>query len=87
MQNGTVNTDRGLLQVVSGSGEFNDAVVRGFMASNKLDQAGVDYQIVAITGPQSSGKSTLLNHVVSGLLNSLLSLYQAHSAPQAQPLT
>ena len=65
MQNGTVNPDRGLLQVVSGSGEFNDAVVRGFMASNKLDQAGVDYQIIAITGPQSSGKSTLLNHVVS----------------------
>ncbi|KAK9867191.1 hypothetical protein WJX84_006772 [Apatococcus fuscideae] len=63
MQNGSVNTDRGLLQVVSGSGEFNDAVVRAFLTSNKLDQAGVDYQIIAITGPQSSGKSTLLNYV------------------------
>lgn len=64
MQSGPPNPERGLLQVVSGTGEFNDALVREFVIKNKLDQAGVDYQIIAITGPQSSGKSTLLNHVV-----------------------
>ncbi|KAK9839889.1 hypothetical protein WJX74_009244 [Apatococcus lobatus] len=63
MQAGPPNPERGLLQVVSGTGEFNDAIVRNFLTTNKLDQAGVDYQIIAITGPQSSGKSTLLNHV------------------------
>ena len=64
MQAGPPNPERELLQVVSGSGEFNNALVREFLTKNKLDQSGVDYQIIAITGPQSSGKSTLLNHVV-----------------------
>ena len=81
MENGTVNPDRGLLQVVSGSGEFNDAVVRGFMANNKLDQAGVDYQIIAITGPQSSGKSTLLNHVVGVVSSWMPVVCQMHLLP------
>ena len=64
MQAGPPKPQRELLQVVSGSGEFNNALVREFLTKNKLDQSGVDYQIIAITGPQSSGKSTLLNHVV-----------------------
>ena len=51
-------------QVVTGAGEFNTSQVASFAAASRLDSAGVDYQIVAITGPQSSGKSTLLNHVV-----------------------
>ena len=52
-------------QVVSGSGGFNTAEVTDFATQSQLASAGVRYQIVAITGPQSSGKSTLLNHVVS----------------------
>ena len=52
-------------QVVSGSGSFNTAEVTDFATTSQLASAGVRYQIVAITGPQSSGKSTLLNHVVS----------------------
>ena len=51
-------------QVVTGGGEFNTAELAAFVAASKLDNAGLDYQIVAITGPQSSGKSTLLNYVV-----------------------
>lgn len=53
-----------VLQVVSGDGQFNTEGVQDFVAANKLDTCGVGYSIVAITGPQSSGKSTLLNHVV-----------------------
>ena len=54
-------------QVVTGGGDFNASQVASFAAASQLDAAGVDYQIVAITGPQSSGKSTLLNHVVRRL--------------------
>lgn len=50
-----------VLQVVTGDGEFNEADVRKFVSAAHIDTAGVDYQTVAITGPQSSGKSTLMN--------------------------
>lgn len=53
-----------VLQVVSGDGQFDTEGVEAFVRANKIDTAGVDYDIVAITGPQSSGKSTLLNHLV-----------------------
>ena len=61
-------------QVVSGSGNFNAAEVTEFASASQLASAGVQYQIVAITGPQSSGKSTLLNHVVGLLSNVTISL-------------
>ncbi|KAK9834006.1 hypothetical protein WJX81_002422 [Elliptochloris bilobata] len=51
----------GILQVVNGDGEFDDNSVSSFMRDNDVQDAGVDYQVVAITGPQSSGKSTLMN--------------------------
>ena len=54
----------GILQVVSGDGEFNDDGVISFMRENDVQDAGVDYQVIAITGPQSSGKSTLMNALV-----------------------
>ena len=54
-----------VLQVVTGDGEFNEADVRKFVSAAHIDTAGVDYQTVAITGPQSSGKSTLMNALVS----------------------
>lgn len=56
-----------VLQVVSGDGEFNTEGVEEFVRSNGIDTSGVGYNIVAITGPQSSGKSTLLNHLVRTL--------------------
>ena len=54
----------GILQVVSGDGDFNDDGVTSFMRENDVQDAGVDYQVIAITGPQSSGKSTLMNALV-----------------------
>ena len=54
----------GILQVVSGDGEFKEDSVISFMRDNDVQDAGVDYQVVAITGPQSSGKSTLMNALV-----------------------
>ena len=52
------------LQVVTGEGAFNSENVKAFMRDHHLEAAGVDYSVVAITGPQSSGKSTLMNTLV-----------------------
>lgn len=54
----------GILQVVSGEGDFNGELVNSFMREHDVHEAGVGYQVVAITGPQSSGKSTLMNALV-----------------------
>lgn len=51
-------------QVVNGDGMFEEQDVQQFFGASKMDDVGRDYQVVAIMGPQSSGKSTLLNHVV-----------------------
>ena len=52
------------IQVVDGGGQFNEPELQKFVADSKLAESKTDYQIVAIMGPQSSGKSTLMNHVV-----------------------
>ena len=54
----------GILQVVNGEGEFNEEAVNAFIKQHNINDVGVGYQIVAITGPQSSGKSTLMNTLV-----------------------
>ncbi|KAK9824432.1 hypothetical protein WJX72_010204 [[Myrmecia] bisecta] len=51
----------GILQVVTGDGQLNADQIKAFIDGHKLAETGVDYQVVAITGPQSSGKSTLMN--------------------------
>ncbi len=53
-----------VLQVVSGDGQFNTAGVEQFVKETGVEGAGVGYTVVAIMGPQSSGKSTLLNNLV-----------------------
>lgn len=55
----------GILQVVNGDGEFNEQGVNEFVERHNIRDVGVGYQVVAITGPQSSGKSTLMNALVS----------------------
>lgn len=55
----------GIVQVVNDDGDFDDSGVEEFLRSGNIDAAGVNYTVVAIMGPQSSGKSTLLNHLVS----------------------
>lgn len=54
----------GILQLVDGDGVFQEKSVAEFVKQHGLASAGVGYQVVAITGPQSSGKSTLMNAVV-----------------------
>ena len=60
-------SDTGILQVVNGEGEFNEHGVNDFVERHSIRDVGVGYQVVAITGPQSSGKSTLMNALVSVL--------------------
>lgn len=52
------------VQVVDGDGAFHSREVEAFTAEPRVSQGRKDYQVVAIMGPQSSGKSTLLNYVV-----------------------
>jgi ABC-type lipoprotein export system ATPase subunit len=52
------------IQVVNDEGQFLGEDVQAFVQAVDLPAAKDRYQVVAIMGPQSSGKSTLLNHVV-----------------------
>lgn len=51
------------LQLIDGNGKFNVAGLEEFVKAVKLTQCGLSYTVVGIMGPQSSGKSTLLNHL------------------------
>ncbi|KAF8071092.1 RHD3 [Scenedesmus sp. PABB004] len=51
-------------QVIDGEGNFQEAALEAFVAANGVVNARTNYQVVAIMGPQSSGKSTLMNHLV-----------------------
>lgn len=54
-----------VLQIIDGDGQFHRTACDGLVnASGPGDQRN-NYQVVAIMGPQSSGKSTLMNHLVS----------------------
>ncbi|XP_028789782.1 protein ROOT HAIR DEFECTIVE 3 homolog 1-like [Neltuma alba] len=48
-------------QLIDGEGTFNVAGIEKFMKEVKLGECGLSYAVVSIMGPQSSGKSTLLN--------------------------
>ncbi len=56
-----------VLQVVDDDGNYQEQAVATFVRDQQLDAAGINYQIIAIMGPQSSGKSTLMNAVVRPL--------------------
>lgn len=58
MKNGAVTTD--MMQVVNYEEEFN-VELGPFLERNQIAGRGFDYNVTAIMGPQSSGKSTLLN--------------------------
>ncbi|KAI4354144.1 hypothetical protein L6164_003037 [Bauhinia variegata] len=51
------------LQLVDGDCNFNITGMNDFERKVNLSQRGRSYAVVAIMGPQSSGKSTLLNHL------------------------
>lgn len=54
----------GQIQVISGDGTYAGDAVEDFLQGHQVSNSGVGYTTVAIMGPQSSGKSTLLNAVV-----------------------
>ncbi|KAF5810436.1 putative P-loop containing nucleoside triphosphate hydrolase [Helianthus annuus] len=49
--------------LIDGDGTMDVAGLLKFMKDVKLSECGLSYAIVSIMGPQSSGKSTLLNHL------------------------
>ncbi|KAI3989302.1 hypothetical protein MKX01_004851 [Papaver californicum] len=50
-------------QLIDGDGSFNVDGLARFSKAVKLAECGLSYAVVSIMGPQSSGKSTLLNHL------------------------
>ncbi|OIV91903.1 hypothetical protein TanjilG_17895 [Lupinus angustifolius] len=50
-------------QLIDGDGVFNATGLDNFIKSVNLSSCGISYAVVAIMGPQSSGKSTLMNHL------------------------
>lgn len=50
-------------QLIDGDGTFNTSGMDNFMKEIKLAEHGLSYAVVSIMGPQSSGKSTLLNYL------------------------
>lgn len=51
------------VQLIDGQGVFNESGLDSFVRTVKLAECGLSYAVVSIMGPQSSGKSTLLNHL------------------------
>ncbi|GAB2225510.1 hypothetical protein Droror1_Dr00006305 [Drosera rotundifolia] len=51
------------VQLISGDGNFNDVGMDDFANKVKMNEWGISYSVISIMGPQSSGKSTLLNHL------------------------
>ncbi|XP_022764274.1 protein ROOT HAIR DEFECTIVE 3 homolog 2-like [Durio zibethinus] len=51
------------MQLINSEGDFNVDGVDEFMQKTELYKCGLSYVVVAIMRPQSSGKSTLLNHL------------------------
>ncbi|WJX23178.1 Cell wall protein rhd3 [Trifolium repens] len=50
-------------QLIDGDGGFDVTGLNNFIETSKMARCGLSYAIVAIMGPQSSGKSTLMNHL------------------------
>ncbi len=58
--NGKTTATTDMMQVINYEEEFNSDL-GAFLERNKIANLGFDYNVTAIMGPQSSGKSTLLN--------------------------
>jgi energy-coupling factor transporter ATP-binding protein EcfA2 len=51
------------IQLIDEKGNFHEDSLVQFCKAVRLAECGLSYAVVAIMGPQSSGKSTLLNHL------------------------
>ena len=65
---GSMGSRSEVVQVVDENGVFNDQL-EAFVQSSEVGLSGPDYQVIAVTGPQSSGKSTLMNVLVRDAFN------------------
>lgn len=52
-------------QLIDGNGVFNVVGLDNFVRTSKLGDCGLSYAVVAIMGPQSSGKILLLIYLLS----------------------
>ncbi|MED6208260.1 hypothetical protein PIB30_117609 [Stylosanthes scabra] len=50
-------------QLIDEKGNFNVDGLQSFITNTNFNQCGLSYAVVSVMGPQSSGKSTLLNHL------------------------
>ncbi|CAK7336942.1 unnamed protein product [Dovyalis caffra] len=50
-------------QLIDGNGVLNEEGLENFTRATNLRECGLSYACVAIMGPQSSGKSTIMNHL------------------------
>lgn len=66
--------DTQTLQLVDAEAEYNTDGMQAFARQSGLENAGQNYLVVAVMGPQSSGKSTLMNAVVTSLHRNFASL-------------
>ncbi|CAK8531170.1 unnamed protein product [Lathyrus sativus] len=60
---GTTTVDCCATQLIDGDGVFNVSGLDNFIKTSNMAACGLSYAVVAIMGPQSSGKSTLMNHL------------------------
>ncbi|KAI8462488.1 MAG: root hair defective 3 GTP-binding protein [Monoraphidium minutum] len=51
------------VQMIDGDGTFLEDEVKAWVNDTGVAESRANYQVVAIMGPQSSGKSTLMNHL------------------------
>ncbi|PNT62369.1 hypothetical protein BRADI_4g02450v3 [Brachypodium distachyon] len=59
------------VQLIDGEGEFAAESAERFMAAAGVAGCGLSYAVVSIMGPQSSGKSTLLNQLFGTKFNEM----------------
>ena len=71
-------------QLVTGGGEIGSEL-DGFVEATGLASWGVGYQTVAIMGPQSSGKSTLLNNLFGTKFTEMDAMAGRGQTTQARP--
>ncbi|XP_047332088.1 protein ROOT HAIR DEFECTIVE 3 homolog 1-like [Impatiens glandulifera] len=57
--------------LIDGDGTFNEDGLENFIKEVKLSECGLSYAVVSIMGPQSSGKSTLLNKLFGTNFNEM----------------
>ncbi|PNX63244.1 protein root hair defective 3 [Trifolium pratense] len=50
-------------QLIDGDGGFNVSGLDNFIETSNMASCDLSYAVVAILGPQSGGKSTLMNHL------------------------